>query len=697
MGVVHKLKQEVIDFIVRAKREEPRMSVRGLADLAGRKFQIEISKSSISNVLKNNSLSSPVGRPARPKKEKIFMIPAGAKERIRGEMKKIGLAAAKADVPPGADQADLKAVAPAASADAEVRDLTPEGRREAAVSEDRDPETVLEKSPVPGIIPEPPQKPEEIIPRPESLPENSPAGTSAGENPPPEPEFKFYQEAPGSAWEEDEEKAAAEEGREDAHLKLLPDPVAEAYEGTGPAPEPVPEVAGTGLVDAVVESAEERPAAGALILYAVAQALTGKAFFADLLAEDISRHDLPDFDQLCQAEIFYQWLGSFVSMAPEVVDQSALWPALGFSRPPDRGVFRQRLEGFRPAEIFKMKYATEREQLDIEVTGFKVVLSEGAFYIDAFNREAGLKPPVRAPFGRPLNLAVFDLAQQIISGRRPLIIRHLPDNETAPAVLRYLCPAGAGQQGGPSIKRAALLDFQGEEMASFNAASGVERIFLIGIFPAVGPASGRAGEFLKKVQSGAPRETEIPAGGKAGRYRVYPVEAEEFTRGEDGCEGLKLLAVETGGRDVFFLTNGGPDNIPEMLDKYAGRWGFTGCSEIEQTARCGVSADPAGARPPGEDWPEIRSFFVDFGEYLADKAVAWLFPAELSREDKRSVLRALCLLPGKVTVKADALIILINIQKVAPDLQKNIGIIINQFNKYDFYDAKGRKIYLTAY
>lgn len=705
MGVVHKLKQEVRDFIIQAKREQTRISVRELADLASRKFRIKISKSSISNILKDVSLSSPVGRPARQKKEKIFMIPDQAKERIRGEMKKIGLAPGDTAVPPGdAGQDETKALSPEGAADAAVREFPLEDRQEDGFGEEQALEPVSE-NPGPGTraTRAVSENPPETIPQPESLLENLPASVSAGESAPPDPEFHLYQEEPGLALAEDAEKKP--DKGSDRHLKLRPDPMAGEPGG------PVPEVPGfaqasevrevcPGLIDPAgpaaraAESAEEKPAAGTLVLYAVAQALTGKAFFAELLAEDIARHDLPGFDQLCLAEIFYQWLGHFVSMAPEVVDQSALWPALGFSRALDRGLFQQRLEKIFPSETFKLKYALEREQLDIEVAGFRVVLKdEGTVFIDAFNKEAGLNPLVRVPFGRPLNLAVLDLSQQIISGLRPLVIHHLPESESALTVLRYLGQACAGHQGGPLIKRAALLNFQGEEIASFNVAAAA-RTFLIGA-PLADPALGRFGEFLKKARESLARE--VWAGSASGQYRVCPVERDvaAVSSGQNGYEGLKLVEVEAQGKTACFLTNGAKESVPELLERYAGRWGYRDCSEIEQSARSNGFTNSAGSL--GENWKEMPDLFLDFGEYLAGKAVAWLFPPELSGEAKKAVLRALCLLPGKVIPREKTLIILLNIQKIEPDLRGKILIIITQFNKYDFYDAKGRKISIKAY
>ena len=68
MGVIHKLKREVVDFIVAYKTKEPDISCRRLVDTVQKKFDVKISKSSINAIIKDSSLSSPVGRRSVEKK-----------------------------------------------------------------------------------------------------------------------------------------------------------------------------------------------------------------------------------------------------------------------------------------------------------------------------------------------------------------------------------------------------------------------------------------------------------------------------------------------------------------------------------------------------------------------------------------------------------------------------------------------------
>ena len=83
MGVTHKLKEQVIKFIIYTKKNEPTISCRKLSEIVHKTLNMKLSKSSINNILKTAHLSSPVGRRSRiAKKIKKFEIPAYKKEQL---------------------------------------------------------------------------------------------------------------------------------------------------------------------------------------------------------------------------------------------------------------------------------------------------------------------------------------------------------------------------------------------------------------------------------------------------------------------------------------------------------------------------------------------------------------------------------------------------------------------------------------
>jgi hypothetical protein len=89
MGVIYKLKEEVIFFVVNKKNEDPNISCRNLALICSEKFNTPISKSSINTLLKNSNLSSSVGRrPVSPLKKK-FSIPIEKKKQLFDTIQKV--------------------------------------------------------------------------------------------------------------------------------------------------------------------------------------------------------------------------------------------------------------------------------------------------------------------------------------------------------------------------------------------------------------------------------------------------------------------------------------------------------------------------------------------------------------------------------------------------------------------------------
>lgn len=62
MAENYKLKEEIKKFIIIEKKRDPKLSCRGLSILIRERFKVDLSKSLINNVIKENNLSSPVGR-----------------------------------------------------------------------------------------------------------------------------------------------------------------------------------------------------------------------------------------------------------------------------------------------------------------------------------------------------------------------------------------------------------------------------------------------------------------------------------------------------------------------------------------------------------------------------------------------------------------------------------------------------------
>jgi len=74
MGVVYKLKAEIKNCILEEKKANPALSCRGLTALIEDKFQIKVSKSSINFIIKEASLSMPVGRRRKKRRRRLAEV-----------------------------------------------------------------------------------------------------------------------------------------------------------------------------------------------------------------------------------------------------------------------------------------------------------------------------------------------------------------------------------------------------------------------------------------------------------------------------------------------------------------------------------------------------------------------------------------------------------------------------------------------
>lgn len=84
MGIVYKTTQEVIRRILELKSGNQNLSVRKIADMLSQEIGERISKSTINNLLKQERLSSPVGRRCKRKDKNKNIILTTAKEEFTG-------------------------------------------------------------------------------------------------------------------------------------------------------------------------------------------------------------------------------------------------------------------------------------------------------------------------------------------------------------------------------------------------------------------------------------------------------------------------------------------------------------------------------------------------------------------------------------------------------------------------------------
>ena len=87
MGVIYKLKEEVVQFIISQRQSNPLASCRQLAESASQKFDLHLSKSSVHDVLKESGIVTPRGRKPKDK----FEIPQEKKKEIQASLSQVKL------------------------------------------------------------------------------------------------------------------------------------------------------------------------------------------------------------------------------------------------------------------------------------------------------------------------------------------------------------------------------------------------------------------------------------------------------------------------------------------------------------------------------------------------------------------------------------------------------------------------------
>jgi hypothetical protein len=87
MGVIYKLREEVVHFIVSQRQINPLASCRQLAESTSQKFGLNLSKSSVHDVLKESGIITPRGR--KPKNK--FEIPQEKKKQIQVSLSQINI------------------------------------------------------------------------------------------------------------------------------------------------------------------------------------------------------------------------------------------------------------------------------------------------------------------------------------------------------------------------------------------------------------------------------------------------------------------------------------------------------------------------------------------------------------------------------------------------------------------------------
>ena len=85
MGIVYRITQDIIDFVIEQKRNNHKLTCRALVDIVRKQFDTFISKSAINKIIKDAGLSSSVGRKKKKSSESAIPITIPVEPKIRIE------------------------------------------------------------------------------------------------------------------------------------------------------------------------------------------------------------------------------------------------------------------------------------------------------------------------------------------------------------------------------------------------------------------------------------------------------------------------------------------------------------------------------------------------------------------------------------------------------------------------------------
>jgi len=422
MGVIHKLTDEVVQFILEAKKEKPNISCRKLAATVSERFKIPVSKSSVNAVLKNHELSGSVGRPPGiHSKKSTFTIPTERKKQLLGDIEVYK---------------DLKP-------DEEVKAPPPEP----FIS----PITVdLPKEPLGPIIQE-----------------------ASSETPPTKEEIsedvgsrQMGEELPIQLMPDPMDQGVSRE----ESVNLTPSP------GLNKGSQEKDFL----LIKQQFESNKSSTyiLAGIAILKAAQSELSLISIFAKLLEKHTDLGAAREIQDICEAICYLRFLGIRNVQEVTSLKTDIVWELLGQDLRQATQQFWNRIQLLRMPKNFDVIFLNEMQQYGAQVRAFRIFLEDKSnllLDVDSFSVEewAGIRQ-------RPLEKALGSLSSAIISNNEPVIIAQLPLSEQVDGFRNFI----EAFEGIPSKRmvKIQVLDENKQKLAEFATIPQMKRIFIAGIF-----------------------------------------------------------------------------------------------------------------------------------------------------------------------------------------------------------------------
>ncbi len=543
MGIVYKLKQEVIDFIVTEKQNNPSLSCRRLSDITKEKFQIDVSKSSINAIIKKASLSSPVGRrsDAAPTAKK-FKIPKGKKDEL--------LSLTQPSLPPHPPEPPPVILLPEPPQEFPQSSMDIEEKKEEKKMAPSDIEIPPELAKPPFVVetaedqkePVPPQETEE---EPEKEPEESPEErphlnlepseeipllvdekpaaaeiieeTALPQNE--EPQESKPEEIPPPVVEEQRNETVAEPQKSQEEPIITPQPEPEIPQAPLAAetpslsklPEevktPVPESESPSeasfLVVSPIQRAKEIPlldGMGCFFLKAAEWELANSTIPGGLLRKH-SKYFSPNINDIGEALLYLSAFGINSLEGLKSYTHEGLWALNHITEKIGQDVFEKLANSIENPKALSLGLSQEYSQIFSEVGFIKMIFSDGdQICFDGQERTVWMENDVPSFFSAPLSRVLNVLSEQFISNTRPVILLTAPGLKSFGKVFYDMMTAFENSIERP-IARMAIHDIDKNEIAKFTTIPSKRRQFIAGAWPSQEEFKQLASEDLRRVKT----------------------------------------------------------------------------------------------------------------------------------------------------------------------------------------------------
>lgn len=666
MGVVHKLKKEVFDFIVNKKQEDPLISCRKLSELTSETFQIKVSKSSVNSVLKESQLSSSVGRRVQKKaKSKAFQIPPQKKKQLLESISSLGFTINEQTSPEGTNlykKTDIDIVVSNAnnenaeafdgredesgfSLEKLARDLQEHDRRKRIVKSFSKEERSIQEQ---GFTSLTVHEDKEVI---------IPAGP------------KFF----------DEEEFLY-------NVKIVRENKVNLNKSSN-------------LYDN----------AGVVFLKAAQVDMSSEDLLGDILGKNSQGMNLDNFSNICSSLVFLKAFGVQSVETIEASRNDALWRLNGFKGYPGRDKLFGWTQKINFSNQLQFEYLNEKEQAINGVSAFKVIFEDLTSVTFDSQLRSFWKGSIQKSLFSSVSRAMTTLSRKMISNNDCLVMDVLNEKSINRNDLERLFMAFYDIPG-KKISKIEVLNEKQEVISDFTLIPSIKRSILIGFRPYQEIFQDLSKQFMESLAfSYYDSRTDsilYYSEKNVSFFRIFN-KVYNFPERMDEAQLLKLvfLGKEKGKMpQIVLLTNKFKEKAETIIESYLNCWP----SALKQQFISEETGSKLNSPMIDEDQQEyysghfLEKCFSNLGDIFQDYLLTLntyclekYFPKQKGAVDIKTMVPIFYGLQGLVQEKNDQITTIIMI----PEKYKFLDVLdfaINSVNDRNLTTKEGKRLFVSA-